>query len=257
MKSQEILLKLNKEYKLPESVIMNVETDIYPADDMFNKGEEEHYFNVGFSCMEIILNTLRTEKINSADIKSILDFPCGFGRELRFMKSYFSDAEIFGCEIHEDKLKYVREKYSVQTVISKRDFQKIEFDKKFNLIWCGSLFTHLSARRFRKLLLFFKEHLSENGLLFFTTHGRYSARIIKTYGLRSFQRIYIKAKYFFTGFGYNSYLKQFAYGVSLSNLSWVINCIENFEDLRIVGIFEKKWDNHQDVIICRKKNIMN
>lgn len=256
MHNKEILTKLNQYYKLPESVLNNINTDIYPDDDMFNKGEEEHYFNVGFSCMEIILNTLRSENINTGEIKTILDFPCGYGRELRFMKAYFPEAVIYGCELPEEKLKYVRDNFAAETFASKRDFQKINVDKKFDLIWCGSLFTHISARRFRKLLSFFNDHLTENGLLFFTTHGRYSAKILNTYGLRSVQRIYIKAKYNITGFGYNSYIKQFAYGVSLSDPSWVLKCIQKYDDLRAIGISEKKWDNHQDVVICRKKNIM-
>ncbi|HMQ68754.1 MAG TPA: class I SAM-dependent methyltransferase [Ignavibacteria bacterium] len=255
MQKEEILKKLNKHYKFPEKLISTIDTEIDPKDEMFEKDEEEHYFNVGFSCLEIINNTLESEKVDKKKIKTILDFPCGYGRELRFLKSFFSESSLYGCEIEEDKLNFVKKKFSATPVLSYRDFKRINLNQKFDLIWCGSLFTHISARRFRKLLLFFFEHLNDEGFLFFTTHGRYSASILNTYGLRSFQRIYIKSKYYLTGFGYNSYLKQYKYGVSLSAPSWVLRSIEKYKDISIVGVSEKRWDNHQDVIICRKNMI--
>ncbi|MBK8383896.1 MAG: hypothetical protein IPL16_18815 [Ignavibacteria bacterium] len=79
--------------------------------------------------MEIILNTLRSENINTGEIKTILDFPCGYGRELRFMKAYFPEAVIYGCELPEEKLKYVRDNFAAETFASKKGFPKINVEK--------------------------------------------------------------------------------------------------------------------------------
>jgi SAM-dependent methyltransferase len=246
MNPKDILIELNKNYNFPSSLISNVDTLIYSNDDMYIDGEDKHYYGVGFSCLDIIRSALMSSDVSKESINSILIFPCGYGRELRFIKEYFPQAKITGGEISEEKTKFVSEHFKIKTFQSKRNFQKIELDKKFDLIWCGSLFTHLSAKNFKKLLRFFVEHLNDNGLLMFTTHGRYVKERFDSfkYGLRFLPRIYVKAKYSILGFGYTSYLKQYRYGVSLSNPSWVLKQIEKYEDIRMTGFLEKKWDSH-------------
>ena len=91
--------------------------------------------------------------------------------------------------------------------------------EKFDLIWCGSLVTHLSEEATADLLKFFYDHLLPNGLCIFTTHGRLSAELIRTnaetYGLTVDAQQQVLSQFYANGYGYTDYSKQPGYGISL------------------------------------------
>lgn len=257
---KEIVAKANEKYRLDESVILNVSTEINPDDEMLGPGPEGqlHYFNVGLSCMYWIQKSMILTGKDSKDIKKILDFPCGYGRVLRFLKVFFPDAEITGSEIEKKYVDYCEKSFGVKTFISGKNFSKIQSSEKFDLIWCGSLFTHLNSRRFRELLKFFYNHLNNNGLLVFSSHGRYALKNSESfdYGLRLFQKPLDKIKYKIFGFAYSNYGFKFGYGVSFVKPSWICSQIQKIPDLKLYAYIERAWDNHQDIIVCKKENFL-
>lgn len=256
MNVKNILNEVNDQhYNFPKTIVDNLIIDINENDEMFEKGKERHYYSVGFSCLDILRKVLNFLDVEKLSVRKILNFPSGYGREMRFMKSYFTESEIVASEIEQKKLDFIKEKFNTDTFLSNKEFRNLPTDVKYDLIWSGSLFTHLSARKFRKLLRYFIGILNSNGILIFTTHGRYSYSIVNTYGLWTFQQLYLKLKYLVFGFGYTSYLRSFGYGVSLSKPSWVTKQIEKYNDVTLVGIQERKWDNHQDIVVIQKKAI--
>ena len=72
-------------------------------------------------------------------------------------------------------LDFCQRAFSAKTVRSDIDFNKLSLPGKYDLIWCGSLVTHLDELAAINLLKFFHSHLSPDGLCIFTTHGQYSA----------------------------------------------------------------------------------
>ena len=61
--------------------------------------------------------------------------------------------------------------FNATPVYSQEDIRRVSLDQFFDLIWCGSLFTHLDRDRWPAFLGFFADHLSPGGVLVFTTHG--------------------------------------------------------------------------------------
>lgn len=236
-----------------------VSLEIAPKDPIFT--QERHYFEVGFSALQCIQQALFASRKDKDEIKTILDFPSGHGRVLRFIKAYFPQSQITACEIDADALKFCSEQFKVNTLISHEDFQKIEIQEKYDLIWCGSLITHLSKERSKQLLEFFYKVLNENGILIFTSHGRHSRILVETkkqtYGLSELQIIELLGQYEATGYGYVNYNRSTDYGLSIIKPSWLIELLESSYGFKITLYNEKSWGNHQDVIACVKENLLN
>lgn len=132
----------------------------------------------------------------------------------------------------------------------------MRFQERFDLIWCGSLLTHLEAERWRQFLPLFESLLEPNGLLVFSTHGRSSAERLRDRSWRvrleesrvqSLLEAYDRA-----GFGYSESQYQSNYGLSLSSPAWVAGQLEALPALRLVAYTEKAWAGHQDVIACSR-----
>jgi len=228
---------------------------------LYNESEEarKHYFSVSSSAIECIFNALNITK--KTTINSILDLPSGHGRVLRSLISYFPSAQITSCDLEKDAVDFCVNTFSVEGVYSSEDVTKISLNRKYDLIWCGSLLTHFKEKDARKFFKFFLDHLEEDGLLLVTLHGRNNA--IKAFEkdssiIRKIAKRYFNVKgYLFAPSAYvidKSYTIP-NYGGALVNMSWVSSLIHKNEDIRIVYYSEKLWDNNQDVLAIQKKSI--
>ncbi len=198
---------------------------------MYNKygGGAFHYLSVGLSASRCIKEALRSVS-RELTVNTILDFPCGHGRVLRFLQATFPNSDITAAEIDSDALKFCRRSFSVNTVLSKKDFNEISIPKQFDLIWCGSLFTHIDEQATSSLLKFFHKHLSEQGVCIFTTHGKHSIELIQskkqTYGLAEEAQRKVLHEFKATGYGYANYVNREGYGISVVSQQRLIELAE-------------------------------
>jgi hypothetical protein len=63
--------------------------------------------------------------------------------------------------------------------MSNRDFTRLSIYRRFDLVWCGSLITHIDEAAATHLLGFFHNHLAPGGIYVFTTHGQRAANSIQ------------------------------------------------------------------------------
>jgi len=238
--------------KLLDLLKLRLIDEISPNDAM-NWGNRDHYFGVGVSALQCIrLAMLAAEK---DDLRAILDFPCGHGRVLRVVRAVFPDAQITACDLDQDGVDFCARTFSAIPVYSKESPDEVVIDDRFDLVWCGSLLTHINHDRWRGFLELFGSLLAPGGILIFTTQGRSAAKRILTesfYGLDPDQVIEVIDEYQRTGFGYRDYRWRPGYGVSLSTLPWVLSQVQKLPGLRIILLQEQGWDNHQDVIACMR-----
>jgi SAM-dependent methyltransferase len=254
-----LLIELNKIHKIEDLDVSAINLEISSEDSMFVQGDEDHYYNVGLSGLKQILISLACAQKDKSEIKTILDFPSGWGRELRFIKAYFPDAEITAGEIEEKALRFCKDTFGINTLLSDNDFGQIPIVKNFDLIWCGSLITHLNSNKSTKLLEFFCNVLNEDGILSFTTQGRFAKHLLATekymYNLDKAQIETLMHQYELTGYGYVNYRGSNDYGLSLIKPSWIMEFLEKNENMKIILYNEKGYDNHQDVVTCLKRPI--
>ena len=230
----------------------DVSQEVSPDDTMFRAHNPDHYFRVGRSALEGIALSLRAAGKSAGDVERVLDLPCGHGRVLRYLRRAFPAAEITASDLLAAGVDYCASAFGARPVYSHEDFAKIPFgDASFDLIWVGSLLTHLDAPRCRQFLDVIGGRLRPGGVLVFTTHGRDSYRGIITgrrkYGLGPEANAAILGGYEREGFGYADYTHGCRYGLTVSSPTWVMDAISRTSGLRLVHFAEAAWDAHQDV----------
>ena len=257
-KSQEDLFSELK--RLFEQETKNVICDISPNDRMFHDDEESHYLSVGQSALRCIKLAMLAAGKDSADIQTILDLPCGHGRVLRTLSAAFSDAQITACDLLQDGVDFCAKTFHAIPVYSTDAPDRIPVEGGFDLIWCGSLLTHLSSDRWTGFLDFFNSHLNSGGILVFSVHGPSCVHAIRegrlSYGLKEGQLTQLLEDYSQRGFGYVDYPNTIGYGISVSSTSWVLSKLEKLFNLRLLAYTEMGWDEHQDVIACVKDTLV-
>jgi len=237
------------------------ELEISPKDTMY-EGNREHYLSVGLSaldCVKAAMFTARTTTVNN-----ILDFACGFGRVLRVFRKAFPLAGLTACDISQDAVDFCAKAFGAIPVLSSENPSDIQFDEKFDLIWCGSLLTQFDELRMNDFLKFFHTLLCPDGLLVFTTHGPFVAHQLRTtggnYGLDAESVATLVNSYDCAGFGYVDYPAEILprvgvskYGFCVSKPSWVCRQIESLPGMRLITYTERAWDNHQDSVACMNR----
>lgn len=233
-------------------LLSKVSSRIYYNDGMYD-GNGAHYYKVGLSAIHCIDEALRRAKLtaNSKELRTILDLPCGSGRVMRFLVQRFPEAEITACELEPGPVQFCVRAFGAEPAYSSANLDEVSLSRTFDLIWCGSLVTHLNDHGIAALLKLFQRHLTTGGLLTFTTHGDFVHRRIPTqdfaYGLTAEQIDRIGSGYPKTGYGFEDYPGEKNYGVSLTSPDWIRARVRELGGLREVYFKERGWDNHQDV----------
>jgi hypothetical protein len=226
-------------------------TVISPNDHMWKTGQA-WYFEIGLSALECIRRALNTANVTPT---SILDLPCGHGRVCRMLRMAFPDAHITASDLDRNGVDFCAQEFQAEPLYSREDIREVKTSRSFDLIWCGSLFTHLVNERWASFLEFFAEHLSPGGVLVFTTHGRrpiqWMVEGIYGYGLNPGEKRRLLEGYVTQGFGFVSPANQ-AFGLSLSSTAFVCAQVERCRTLGLTGLQEAGWADHQDVVACVK-----
>jgi alginate O-acetyltransferase complex protein AlgJ len=187
--------------------------------------------------------------------RAILDFGAGHGRVLRMFRAAFPRAELTACEMDRGAVDFCARTFGARGVYSTEDPAELDFDRKFDLIWCGSVFTHYRAEACEQLLdVLASRALAPGGLLVFSTSGRQVEELSgETLGLPepAFKRLV--ATYRREGFGFEPYSGAShafkTYGLSMTKPRWILDRLAERPELTHVSIVEGGWWK-QDVTSC-------
>jgi SAM-dependent methyltransferase len=245
------ILELGKTFPL-----QNLLTEVSPNDSMFDS--PAHYVNVGLSALKVFQYAIDQGFTRPDGLRKILDLPCGHGRVGRVLRSRFPDADLIVCDIDRDGVDFCINKLSATGVYSTKNFDVLDLGESFDLIWVGSLITHLNSDNTVKLIRCMERHLSEDGLLVMSCHGKFSVELInsgKTYYDIDASRIpNLLNQYQLLGYGYEELSARKDYGISIVSRHW----LEGFfagEACRVIAYLDHAWDNHQDVLFVKKRKV--
>lgn len=221
--------------------------EIHPNDVMFNTGKP-WYFSVGENGLRMILTGLMLSW--KQQVSRILDLPCGHGRIGRHLRAAFPKAEIFFCDLDSEGVDFCASHFAGTAVYSQPDLTKVDLPRDLDVIWIGSLFTHLDRARTAAWIEYLTRHLSEHGILVATFHGYFSAEHRLPGG--GADRDEAVRQMHETGFGYSRYKTyESDYGFSLSKPTAIME-IANIPGTRILSYTERGWANNHDVLVlCR------
>lgn len=211
------------------------------------------YFDVGASAIDNIVIAWMSSGIDR--IGQVLDLPCGHGRVLRHLVKLLPDARFDACDLDEAGIAFCAETFGARPLLSKADLTEMSFDTVYDLIWVGSLFTHISRDLARAWLAHLAKYLSPRGLLVGTTHGRWCEHVYKVHPYIASESWDVVLNGFRnSGYGYCDYHTQEShdylhgsYGISLVRPSTTIVDIEQIEGVRLLMYRERGWSDHQDV----------
>ncbi len=224
-----------------------------PEDEMYG-GDEAQYLAVGLSALRCIRLALRTADV--PEPRRILDLPCGHGRVLRALHAAWPEAEFTACDLSREGVDFCARTFGARPVYSAPDPRDVPLAPgSFDLIWVGSLLTHLDLPRWSVFLERFHDWLAPGGLLVFSTLGRYAAYRMEQgidYGLLPEQRAELLGAFARDGFGYRDYPGQQGYGIALATPAFVTRLVLRGPDARLIGYGERLWGEHQDVVACQK-----
>jgi SAM-dependent methyltransferase len=230
--------------------------NVSASDPMYGpKDPAVSYLTAGLSAIRCIETTL--DAAGQEDpIKSLLDFPCGYGRVLRFLKVKFPDSAIVGGEINADALDFCKRTFSIETFVSERDFERLAFPRKFDFIWCGSLVTHIDEKSTAGLLGFFSRHLLDGGSCVFTTHGERIAKRIQSeedwfLNITPQGKEQILRTYRQSGYGFANYRGRCDAGISLTSPSRILQIATSVGTWKQTLYLENGW-HCQDVYALTK-----
>lgn len=235
-----------------------VDLTLSPDDDMAASTDAAaiaHYRGTGLSALELIVDAMLLAR--KTDFPHILDLPCGGGRVTRHLVRYFPASDIVVSDIERRKQAFVASHFGLTPLDVPADFST-RATGRFDLIFVGSLLTHLSEAMFRAATDFFIDALAPEGVLVATTHGRYSATAIpasRRHIARDPIARTVAGPYRRRGFGFRLQDRRrygVDYGTSFTRPSWVARLIEARSDVMILAYKERAWDDHQDALIVQK-----
>jgi SAM-dependent methyltransferase len=235
-----------------KNLLHNVSPVLHPHDNMLNGQDALHYLSVGLSASRCIDKAIAG---NYNGIDEILDFPCGSGRVLRFLRAMFPASNITASEIDPEMIDFCTKNFSSESFVSKPNFGDLFLSKRYDLIWCGSLFTHINELNAISLLNFFQRHLSEKGICIFTAHGNLSIDWMRNgvinYGLPEDAVQSLIRNWQTSGYGFANYPDHLGYpsnyGISVASHQRMIDIARAVGGLKESMFIEHGWDNHQDV----------
>jgi CBS domain-containing protein/SAM-dependent methyltransferase len=226
-----------------------VVTEISPRDLMYS-GSWGSYAYAGVTALQVIQKMLG--ELDRPDPASILDLPCGHGRELRFLKVAYPDARFGVCDIDADGVEFCARVFDAEPTVSHEDPAQVAFDRPYDLAWSGSLFTHLSADRWAGFLDMFARAVVPGGLVMFTANGFLPESVLRDLGLGAGEAEQLLHDFRELNFGYVD-VGDGSWGLSLARPIWVKEQLER-SPLELVSYERWAWrppEPPQDVLVCK------
>jgi SAM-dependent methyltransferase len=234
--------------------------DIAPDDPMYEYAPD-YYFKAGQLALRNIRLAMLAAQVQKVD--RILDFACGSGRVLRILKAAFPNAHLTACDVQPDAVEFCVNTFGATGVTSAYEPEDVELEGNYDLIWCGSLLTHVDADRWVRFVKLFESTLAPGGVAVFTTYGRFIAE------QRLRQRDHpldlneeeiegVLHDYDEEGFGFRAgFCPEVNFGDCVATREWVCRQLEKVSQLQLLlyveggwGVYRNEWS--QDVIACAK-----
>jgi SAM-dependent methyltransferase len=127
-----------------------------------------------------MLDLVRASGVDPANTSRMLDFGCGAGRLTRHLQFLAEGREIFGVDVSAEHIKWCQAnlappfRFATTTTIPHLPFQ----DRFFDLICCGSVFTHIDDLA-EAWLLELGRILAPEGRLYLTIHDNHTIQLLE------------------------------------------------------------------------------
>jgi SAM-dependent methyltransferase len=186
-----------------------------------------------------------------SDVGSFLEFASGHGRVTRFLVHRLDRSRVTVSDINASAVAFTCDTFGVRGFSSVEDPSNLDHDDRYDVIFVGSLFTHLSHTYWGAWLQCLYSLLKERGLLVFSTHGL--PVLDRIYGARWKPRVQTAEEGFFfiTTNETHGRLPTSYYGATFVTEAYVRGFVRA-NGLGDVKAFHPAKLNFQDVFVLEK-----
>lgn len=193
-------------------------------------------------------------------VASCLDFGCGHGRVLRLLARRVGASAITACDVDPEGVRFCVSEFGVRGLISSWQIEHIRFGS-YDLIWSGSVFTHLDADEGDLLLARLAESLVPGGVLVYSLHGELSLQGLGHLygGIYAHEAAEIRREVEESGLSFRAYDSSFGsfegkYGMTWHSQKYVEKRASDVSGgrLMLLSWVPQGWDSHHDVVAFRK-----
>lgn len=231
--------------------------DVHPDDGMLKPNNGKYYLRCGYEVHDEILKFFAENDQSTDKIENFLDFACGFGRITRWLTHVAPKSNYYVCDIMNNASQFCADSFGAKFLPGFNTFKEYKFEQKFDMIWVGSLFTHLNERNLVGYFNMLTESLNKDGIIVFTLHGLEVVKRIrfnlKNYNMSDESMQQMILDYDHNNFGYANYNHSKSYGISISNYTWFHNLMSKRPHLALRKFIPSGWVGHQDLVFVQKK----
>ncbi|CBS91562.1 class I SAM-dependent methyltransferase [Azospirillum lipoferum] len=221
-----------------------IDTRLSPTDTMARPPTTlDQYLASGRTAVDTILQAMVAANVSHVD--SVLDMGSGHGRVLRHLAALFPNAELTACDIDVPGIEFCAEAFGAIPVRSRDNLANLKFDRTYDLIWSGTLFTHLNHQMFMDGLALLAGSLSDRGVAVISFGGRYNRSIL------SDSDNFTNVGRCFDDIGFGCDTNGPINTLTLAAASYVVKAVESL-DVRIVSLMERGWAGSDDIIVLAK-----
>lgn len=190
--------------------------------------------------------------------ETILDLPSGFGRVTRFLRAAYPNATIYASDVNIHATRFCAN-FGAHQLPTAGGFDDIEqaIPTQVDLVWTGSLITHLPMFLTLKFFDLLSRILCRNGLAIVTNHGEGVARRLSSdcrYGLKEVEAVNVVLQgYKQNGYGYHDYPGRQDYGVACISNEW-LRAAAARNRLMVAEIRQEEWAGQDAVVICQHQD---
>jgi trans-aconitate methyltransferase len=106
------------------------------------------------------------------DDGKIMDFGCGTGRSFPYLKKYFPEAELYGCDVSSDSLKLAERYVPSQNLVVNDNTNKLRISSEgMDVIIAACVFHHIAPGERLMWMQAIADNLKEGGMFFVFEHN--------------------------------------------------------------------------------------
>lgn len=129
-------------------------------------GEESSYF--AEYKIKIVKDTLTKQPTD------ILEYGCGIGRNIKFLKSYFPDSEVTGCDISRRSLEIAEGTNPEAKFFKIEDTEITKRENRYDMVFISCVFHHIEPHFRNEAVKNINRLLKTGGCVYFFEHNPYN-----------------------------------------------------------------------------------
>lgn len=169
---RKMISRVKNEYQLPDINLRISKYDLMFLNTLIDYSLAQSYkayIKTGLNARNIVVKGALATFGELNNINNILDFASGYGRLTRHLLHDFNPNKIWVSDIKIEAVEFQKEEFLVNGILSSFNPEDFNPPVKFDLIFVGSLFSHLPQPLFEQWMIKLSSLLSNNGLFILTT----------------------------------------------------------------------------------------